>query len=285
MSKYLIEVKKLKCHNDKYLKIYCQLITKRINEKPDESEYTENHHILPRSLCQTLDQENDKENLVKLSAREHFLAHALLCKFTKRKEMYDAFFFMMPNTSHKRRYKPKLQCTYEKLKRELCLLKSENMRGDKHFNYGKTQPEETKHKISKTLQGRKRPAEHAEASRKGQLQRYKDNPDLKGPNAGKKNSTEQNLKNSEQNKNVVKTEEWNMKNQQANTGRIHIANTITKERRRPFADEANELIRSQNGVWIKLATMKPIPDYSSIESIISSISESDAIGEDNVNLS
>lgn len=51
MSKYLIEIKKLKCHNNKYLKIYCQLITKRINENPPISEYAEEHHILPRSLC------------------------------------------------------------------------------------------------------------------------------------------------------------------------------------------------------------------------------------------
>lgn len=115
------------------------------------------------------------------------MAHTLLCKFTKRKEMYDAYFFMLPNKAHKRRYKPKLAYTYEKLKCELSLLKSESMRGEKHFNYGRTLSEETKGKISETLHGRKRPSEHIEASRQGMLKRYKDNPALKGPNAGKIN--------------------------------------------------------------------------------------------------
>jgi hypothetical protein len=38
--------------------------------------YTERHHILPRSLGGT----NDKDNLVDLTAREHFICHWLLTK-------------------------------------------------------------------------------------------------------------------------------------------------------------------------------------------------------------
>jgi len=39
--------------------------------------YTESHHIVPKSLGG----DNSKENLVLLSAREHYIAHLLLCKF------------------------------------------------------------------------------------------------------------------------------------------------------------------------------------------------------------
>jgi len=38
--------------------------------------YTESHHIIPRSINGT----NDKDNLVNLTAREHFIAHILLVK-------------------------------------------------------------------------------------------------------------------------------------------------------------------------------------------------------------
>jgi hypothetical protein len=39
--------------------------------------YTESHHIIPKSLGGS----NSKENLVLLTAREHYIAHLLLCKF------------------------------------------------------------------------------------------------------------------------------------------------------------------------------------------------------------
>ena len=45
---------------------------------PDRAEYTENHHIVPRSLGGN----NASTNLVRLSARKHFLCHWLLTKFT-----------------------------------------------------------------------------------------------------------------------------------------------------------------------------------------------------------
>ena len=41
--------------------------------------YFEEHHILPKSLNGT----DRPENLVNLTAREHFIAHALLIRFLK----------------------------------------------------------------------------------------------------------------------------------------------------------------------------------------------------------
>lgn len=63
---------------------------KSLNRFKGDGNYYEKHHIKPRSLGG----DNSKENLVLLTAREHFLAHYLLCKFTKgedKKKMVWAF--------------------------------------------------------------------------------------------------------------------------------------------------------------------------------------------------
>jgi hypothetical protein len=45
------------------------------------TQYYEKHHILPQSLGG----DNKKDNLVLLSAREHFICHYLLCKYHPEK--------------------------------------------------------------------------------------------------------------------------------------------------------------------------------------------------------
>jgi len=56
-----------------YTRIYNQLIG-RAKKRKEVKGYTENHHIIPRS-----EGGNDlSENLVKLTGREHFIAHKLL---------------------------------------------------------------------------------------------------------------------------------------------------------------------------------------------------------------
>ena len=56
---------------NKYTKWYWQIIS-----NPDLSGYTERHHIIPRSLGGS----NQKENIIKLSVRQHFVCHLLLTK-------------------------------------------------------------------------------------------------------------------------------------------------------------------------------------------------------------
>ena len=65
--------------NMDYQKIYDNLIKKRIENPPTEK--FERHHIVPKSLGGS----NKKENIVKLTYREHFIAHLLLCKIYKPK--------------------------------------------------------------------------------------------------------------------------------------------------------------------------------------------------------
>ena len=62
--------------NNKYTRCYYSLIAKR-KETPFNG-YVENHHIIPRSMGGS----NDVDNLVGLSAREHYIAHLLLARMT-----------------------------------------------------------------------------------------------------------------------------------------------------------------------------------------------------------
>ena len=57
-----------------YIKIYSDLIRRSENRIIDG--YTEKHHIIPVCLGGT----NNKENIAILTAREHYVAHYLLCK-------------------------------------------------------------------------------------------------------------------------------------------------------------------------------------------------------------
>jgi hypothetical protein len=66
-----------------YQKIYDSLVKYRLkNPAKQHFDYTENHHIIPKSIDRTL--EKDRSNIVNLSAREHFIAHALLVKIYKQ---------------------------------------------------------------------------------------------------------------------------------------------------------------------------------------------------------
>ena len=58
----------------RYETIYNNLIEKRRIEVPEG--YSEEHHIKPKSLGGS----DSKDNLVRLTAREHYLAHYLLMK-------------------------------------------------------------------------------------------------------------------------------------------------------------------------------------------------------------
>lgn len=62
-----------------YQKIYQNLIEKR-QYNPVEG-YSESHHIIPRYIGGS----DNYENLIYLSAREHFIAHVLLVKIYKNK--------------------------------------------------------------------------------------------------------------------------------------------------------------------------------------------------------
>lgn len=68
-----------------------------------EDVYVEKHHIIPRSL----NGNNKKENLVKLTAREHFICHLLLTKMVRgnaQRKMIYAFTCMTRSNNNQLRY-------------------------------------------------------------------------------------------------------------------------------------------------------------------------------------
>lgn len=88
--------------NNKYTRIYYSIVENAQTRILPKDVYVEQHHIIPKSLQGA----NTKDNLVKLTAREHFICHKLLVKMTvceARAKMIHAF-WMMTNTKNSSQY-------------------------------------------------------------------------------------------------------------------------------------------------------------------------------------
>lgn len=106
---------------NKYTKWYMQIIA-AATSRTNIPEYVEKHHIIPKSLGGN----NRKENLVNLSAREHFICHRLLVKMlngdAKNKMIY-ALWRMSVNGAHcQKRFKPNAR-TYELIRAQFGYLR------------------------------------------------------------------------------------------------------------------------------------------------------------------
>jgi len=83
-----------------YQRIYDQLIKKRQDEILKKPTYFETHHIKPRCLGGS----NDKSNLVRLTAREHFIAHYLLAKIYGGRLWTPVYFMSKSGTNSAKGY-------------------------------------------------------------------------------------------------------------------------------------------------------------------------------------
>ena len=130
-----------------YEKIYNQIVERAKNRVLDC--YTERHHIIPRCMGGG----DEKENLVNLTAREHFICHRLLVQIHPSNNKLKFALWAMCNMKSKRqsRYTPSSRI-YESIKIEVIQLISDKKKGVKLS-------EEHKRKTSETLKGRKRPQE------------------------------------------------------------------------------------------------------------------------------
>lgn len=88
---------------NKYTNWYYQIISRAKNRKL--SGYSEKHHIIPRSLGG----DNSKENIVCLTAREHFICHLLLIRMlsgiAKSKMVYASWCLANQENAEQFRYK------------------------------------------------------------------------------------------------------------------------------------------------------------------------------------
>lgn len=111
-------------------------------------EYHERHHIIPKCMGGT----NDEENLIDLYAREHFEAHRLLALENPNVQGLVYAWWMMchiPGSSKRRN-----EITSEEYE-EARNKNSEALKGKNHPQYGTHRSEETKLKISNAHKGKK----------------------------------------------------------------------------------------------------------------------------------
>jgi hypothetical protein len=169
-----------------YLKVYCNLIRKAENRTPPEG-YTEKHHTFPVSIF------GKNKRIVVLTAREHYIAHALLEKICikryglnhwKTKKMTCAHIHMKGKNNYINSY------LYMNARKRRSLL----MSGENNHMYGRTHTYESKEKLRTAHKGKK----HSKNT-KNKLsiigKNRKQNPML-----GKKHSPETRAKISEKNK-------------------------------------------------------------------------------------
>lgn len=134
-----------------YSRIYNDLIEKRKKEilSKENCDYFEIHHIKPRSIYPDL--VDDKENLVALTAKEHYFAHHLLKEIYKKQygdnsdeywRLFNAFWLM----SHAKRYTFISAQKYEALRKEI-----------NDFWSDKNKTKEIRLKMSKAKKGKPSP--------------------------------------------------------------------------------------------------------------------------------
>ena len=136
---------------NKYFKWYYAIIENAM--QTSRAGYVEKHHIIPKSLGGT----NVSSNIVKLSAREHFVCHRLLTKMTtgeSRHKMLHAVWRLAhaaSNTVNSR--------TYEtiKIERSMSITGRKNLGVSKAL-LGRKVPQEVIDKRVKKVTGQKRPA-------------------------------------------------------------------------------------------------------------------------------
>lgn len=110
MNKYVEQVREIAISN-KYTKYYCNIIEKSLLRTQDRKYlksiygYVESHHILPQ--CFNLGGQKDKENLVFLTAKEHFIVHLCATKMfvsNFKNKMIFAFRQLRSSNKYQNRY-------------------------------------------------------------------------------------------------------------------------------------------------------------------------------------
>lgn len=118
-----------------YIKLYESIIEKRKLHIP--TGYVEEHHIIPRCLGGA----DDKDNLVKLTAKEHFICHLLLTKMyhintIEYYKMCHAFLMMLVKGNGHKENRYITSRKYEKLKVSFSERMSVLQSGKSNSQYG-----------------------------------------------------------------------------------------------------------------------------------------------------
>jgi len=164
-----------------YEKHYALLIA-RAKQRGEIETYTERHHIIPKCMGGS----NDNDNIAVLTAAEHYVAHQLLVKMhPSKKGLVFATVMMttgknMPGRSKNKLYEWLRIRTVETLKNRKMSEKQKHQIREKNTNPSAERrrkmsegckrkppmPDEVRQRISNTLKGRKQSKEHKENIRK-----------------------------------------------------------------------------------------------------------------------
>lgn len=130
-----------------YQRIYDEIIKKARSEIKEG--YIEKHHILPKCMGGN----DDPENIVQLTAREHYICHWLLAKIHNTNSLWHAFGMMHIGTGKHSRS----AFNYERLRKARSLA----MTGSNNHMFGRksvfiSHSEEAKEKIRQSRIGKKR---------------------------------------------------------------------------------------------------------------------------------
>ena len=223
--------------NEEYQEKYRLLIEERKSNPLPDTEYGENHHIKPRCICP--EEENNPENIIRLSAYEHFLAHYYLMRIYEgtqyERKTIHAFRFM--NTRRTMHFTDEelheSALMYEEGKKRFSEVHlspesrkklSESLKGHPGWNKGgkgKPHSEETKKRLSELATGR----HPSDETRQKMSESRKGHP---GYMKGKHHSEESRQKTSNTLKGRSKSEEWKRKISEAHKGKHHTEESIRK---------------------------------------------------------
>ena len=162
-----------------YIQVYNKLIQKRLENPLDKSNtYTECHHIIPKCMGGG----DNKDNLVCLTAREHYIAHVLLAKAYNSYKLYYAVVKMrVQSHNHSRDFHFNSRL-YEQIRtacyKEQALYRKQHPL--KSWNKGKSgvYSAETLRKMSDSAKQRK-PRHFSEQARKNMSLAHKGKPNGK----------------------------------------------------------------------------------------------------------
>lgn len=215
---------------NKYSCYYYSIIDRAKSRDLPKEIYTETHHIIPKSLGGL----NDPSNLVKLTAREHFVCHLLLPRMLigiAKRNMTFAIWSMLNRDHSKQRSRHKVNShTYQRLKIEVAKACSQ-------LHKGKTVSKETRDKLSKSCQGR-------ESAFKGKTHSEESKKKLSTAHKGKIISPETVAKILESRKDYKHSEETKRKIGQSQIGKVVVISEETKKK-------ISESLKGRSNTWLK----------------------------------
>lgn len=139
-----------------YQKHYTLLINsrKKLTRKKGDGNYYESHHIIMKSMGGT----DDQENLILLTAREHFLAHWLLWRIHRNNSTAISFHRM---------------CTHEKIRIKSGRIYQEAREANANAMKSLWEDPDTREKLSIANGNKNRGRKHTEQSRKNMSDAHK----------------------------------------------------------------------------------------------------------------